>query len=475
MRKYFFAAIAAATALGFSSCRNDELVIDEPINSEAEIGSIKDLYTFTDEKGNEIQNVGGSFGTYYMHINTDGAWKLSTDDVFVTLTKTHGVGKNIVPVYFAENWQGEDRNGKIKIQVENQAKTRSTDTSVDSTIIKQYMGYSISDLENRISSNIATGYGYRFESSTLVMNPTIEIFNMVNVVKDGRYVRDDNYPSAYETRYSSSTRDSLNQQISGSGHINAKWGGFKLGINGGANIGSTEDEKNEYAAMHASRTYFTRQIEWANALADHGTENQVLSSGFVYLRERLTKEIKEVDASSLDEEVKRKKINGIVSDFVESVGSVFVSKSSVGASFDYIMAVDKTFLNDSITARATLDLGYSKKVKNEEEEEEKAKKDSINSANGTVDGTFSRLTEKAYERSSAEISVFGGDVDKVSILARGGSLDMSTFQAWLQSVKPENCVVSDMQFVSIQVLIEDVDVRRYVRNYIERADCMKDE
>ena len=135
----------------------------------------------------------------------------------------------------------------------------------------------------------------------------------------------------------------------------------------------------------------------------------------------------------------------------------------LGSELDYRLAVAKSKAEKSTDVKAALDFKWKQQVK-DTAKVDSAQLDSLKKLlpdsvrknfvfHGGVmvkDSTFS-----AASATVAQVKARGGDVERVSILATGGTLNCADLAIWLLSTEPEKATMTEMLVEPIYRLFKD--------------------
>lgn len=443
------AGLWAASMCLSTSCSDDNFIAETP---EEDVITVTDYATVTlvDVNGKAVNNLPGSFGTYYLDIKTQGKWRLETSTPFLALTQSAGEGSAKVPVLIGCNW-GKARTGGVTIYAGNQISTRTEEGNT--TTINQTSGFKPEDVANLLSSNKGAGYSYQ-PYSNYCLGTHIQLFNMKNLAEgagDGvMLMNDEIYPVVEEEVTTADSEEDLSNKLSVAASVNLNFNAFSADVKGAYGSSSSSSTKKQYAVKRMKSYQYTREINFMNiiALAEESEENEkkFLAPGFIKMRNEFTANIeKAMKAEPVNEEA----IKTYCKSFVDEVGPCFVSKSVMGCVLDYYISMSESLVSDTMTVSGALDIKFQTSV----------------SVAG--DGAYDDAKKNSVKNVEAKINVRGGDVSKVSILATGGQLKDTVLLAWQQSIEPQSAVMIDMKLVPIYLLISDQNAKAYLKTYLE--------
>ena len=130
------------------------------------------------ESGKEVNNLPGTFGTYYLDIKAQGKWKLESTTPFLALDRKSGEGPARVKLLVGSNW-GAARTGGVTLYSADAASTRAEGDGTTTTV-NQTSKFDPSDVKDLLSSNKGAGYSYQ-PYSNYCLGTHIQLFNMKNL------------------------------------------------------------------------------------------------------------------------------------------------------------------------------------------------------------------------------------------------------------------------------------------------------
>lgn len=483
-------ATAIVSAAMLTACSDDSL-LNEPGMNDIPVATEPVLNTvaLTDANGKPVSNLSGQYGTYYLNIQTDGEWNVSSQNAFIHLPYYSGKGNARIPVQVGNNWVGS-RDYQIDVQFAS-GNTRA-DGATGSASGTQSGTSTPSELKDLVSSNIFVGYAFTpGRSADPEFCTGISVFDVPGLISAGKLV-DSYYESSKQYYFESESDSTLDKAIVGDGKAGGtfKKFGFEAGADGGSSY--QKGKKGRSAQMSLMQTHFTREINLGN-LVDNTKKYTNTTTGYEYFKTRF---INAVKAAGANEEAKTRSVK----DFIEVVGTHLVTKASLGTELDYRIRVDSTYLNDSVGVKAVLGCKFQSIVK-------PAKKDSIPNdstvtpapndsvrnirkaptTSGDKGGTtvevgasvsYSKAVREAASSTEAEVKVRGGQVGKVNILVTGGELPATTVAEWQLTIEPKNATMVDISIIPIYQLFDPSDADEAaaleaLRKYIDANYSLK--
>ena len=258
-------------------------------------------------------------------------------------------------------------------------------------------------------------------------------------------------PQAVEEYYYATSEESMDKLVHVKGNAGGNFGSVKLKLD--ANVNVTNSKKSGSMTVQKSliRSVYSRELHWANALVG----DKYYSEGFKYYKQRFINQIK-LAKDSVQKAAAAK-------EFFSIVGTHFISKSMLGCQMDYRMTVDSSKATTATSVKAALDFKWQQQVKDtakvDSATQENLKKlvpDSLRKNfvfNGNVQVTDSAFS--AASSTKASVKVRGGAVEKVNILATGGTLKCNDLAEWLLGAAPEKATMVGITNHPIYVLFKD--------------------
>lgn len=449
MAKQLFVVAVALTA--FTACSENAIAeLDPTPEVTQDPTSTMRSAVLTDANGQQITNVSADMGTYYLDIKTDGVWYIETpNNMEFTPTRMYGMGSARVPVLIGNNWaEARKLSYKVNFVGQNGSSRRAGEGDNNQTVTQQ-SNTNLDKFKEIINSNTFVGYGYypaKHERPELCTG--VKIFKM-----DGAYVVNSLSPASKEEYFYAHSDSVLDKVIAVNGHPGGNFGPVKMNLDLD-NVNVTRRNSFEVTIMQKAltRTVYSRRIEnWETYATDAN-----FTEGFIKSKTRFITQLK---AAGTDEAKKLAAAELLFHD----VGTHFVTQALLGSELDYRMAVAKTKAEKSTDVKAALNFKWQQQVKDTAKVDSSAvdslKKlipDSLRKNfvfHGGVlvkDSTFS-----AASATSAQVKARGGDVERVSILATGGSLNCADLAIWLLSTEPEKATMTHLSVEPIYRLFSD--------------------
>lgn len=426
----------------------------------------------TDASGNQVSCLSSKFATYYLDIKTNGAWYIeSSDNMEFTPTKMLGKGNTRVPVLVGNNWaEARQLSYKVNFINETSSMRRAGEANEASQTVTQESATDLTKFKEIVNSNIFVGYGYNATKNSVPELCTgIEIFKM-DSLNNTALVTSSLSPQAKEMYYYHHSDSVLDKIIAVNANPGGNFGVVKLGIGVGVNITDQTDFRETVMQKSLTRSIYGREIDFADAQIDQRN----FTKGFMYYKDRFVTQFK----AAGDNADKKKKAS---EEFFNVVGTHFIAKALLGCELNYRINVDSSKTNKATSVKAALDFKWQQQVKDTTgvDSVTKAKilelmKDSTKLKNFVFKGNV-QVTDSVFNAATsttAKVKARGGDVERVNILATGGSLLCEDLAAWLLGTEPEKAVMVGIITQPIYFLfdIKDPDelaVYEYLKDYID--------
>jgi len=452
MAKQLFVAAVALTA--FTACSDSNFSEVESGVLEPAPGVTMNSAMLTNADGQQISSVSSKFGTYYLDIKTDGVWYIEpSSNMEFTPTRTFGKGSARIPVLIGNNW-AETRQLSYKVNFLNEggASRRAGETSETTQTVTQQSATNLEGFKQVINSNTFVGYGYYPAKTTRPELCTgVQIFKMDN---NPSYVVNSLAPQSDEFYFYAHSDSVLDKVVAVNGHPGGNFGAVKMHLDLD-NVNVTRRQSFEVTVMQKSltRSVYSREIQ--NWITVKNSDDN-FTDGFKECKQRF---ITQLAAAGSDEAKKKAAAELLFND----VGTHFVHKGMLGSELDYRLAVAKTKAEKSTDVKAALDFKWKQQVK-DTAKVDSAQLDSLKKLlpdsvrknfvfHGGVmvkDSTFS-----AASATVAQVKARGGDVERVSILAAGGTLNCADLAIWLLTTEPEKATMTEILVEPIYRLFKD--------------------
>lgn len=436
----------SCAALALASC-SDELETNE--------GTLTDVtrtesLVLTDEAGNAISTASGKCTAYYAHIHTNGDWSLQSTVPYIVPLTQHGNGDAVVKVYVGNNWQ-DARQGDLVLTSDDA--TQAETAVIRRASITQTADSSLSCIANNFSPNKGAGFSY-IPSTDYSLGVNMELFNLakLNELQEEygyNFISDNLYPGVIDEVLTAESEQALQNLLSISASLTLDFSLVAAKVAGTYTTQEVSDNQTQYAMERIKAYDYTREINYMNiiAVAEHNPEvrTSIYAPGFYKLLQSF---IADINAAATDTAV----TNPICKEFLSVCGPCFISKSVMGCSLDYQIAISKDSLTEGMTLGGALEVALTicgVKV----------------SLGGS--GQYDNYATTIQNSTQSKVTVRGGNVGLVNILATNGTVQNEQVVLWQQSIEPKNCVLIDMDLVPIYSIILDQKAHDTLKDYYD--------
>ena len=335
----------------------------------------------------------------------------------------------------------------------------------------------IQKVEDAVSAIRGAGYTYR-DNDSYCVGTDMEVFNMRSLRDMERqynttYLVDDYMPATEQKFFYSESIDSLKDQLNLDIGIGFSAGVFAMDLEVGFNKKSFETTKNYYSMMRLKQSYFTRDLNYlnlreqvANAVATSSVATTypsmdademakavpmfrtVYAPGFSDVMQKFVRKIHAAPSAFA--------ASGICREFIEEVGSGFVTRSVLGCSLDYYNTTRMDSVSNSLDVKVALEVAVNI---------------GIVGVSAGVGVEYKDAAMKCNRNSESHITARGGNVSLVTAFTTGqqATLDTLTLRKWQASVTPQDAALIDIRLVPIYEVIYDAKTRTILRNYMEKS------
>ena len=357
-----------------------------------------------------------------------------------------------------DNDDDDDDDDKDKDNDGDNDKTPSGNNSEDGQTVIQDSRTSLANFEKIVNSNLFVGYGYNPTKNAVPELCTgIEIFKM-DSLNETNIVKSSLSPQAKEMYYYADSEDDMDKVVAVKANPGGNFNVVKFDLK--VDVNKTDITRHGSITVQKSltRSVYGREMAWANVLVN----DKNFSEGFKYYKQRYINQLKNAK-DTVKKVLDTAKVEAATSEFLNIVGTHFISKALLGCELNYRMTVDSTKATHATSVKAALDFKWQQQVRDttkvDEEEEEEAKKTIPDSLRKNfVFGAKVSVTDSAYNAASstkASVKARGGDVERVNILTTGGTLVNTELAAWLLSTDAEKATMVGINTLPIYVLFKD--------------------
>ncbi len=469
MKKILDILFFVMAVMGVVACSNNAeewAEPESPAQNSQQGNAGEELLCLLNADGSHVEGVSSEYRKYLLAVNTDEKWELCTDDAFIKINKTQGIGKDTVEVMIAENWWKE-RQGTIAIRVSSTdtalAPSRrgeigkdgaSSQEEADGTVvINQFQTQDLLNVQTMTSAIRGAGFSYR-PNTNYCMGTEMQVFNIEELRKMQEergisLVLEDFFPQTQQDVVISDSLENIDKNLSINATVNLRVQLFSFELKANFDQTSVSNSTKEFAVMRMKQCYYTREINYENAIAlalqDNKKDyNKIFAPGFRYELDNFTANI----GRSQSEVVR----NAYCEEFVNRVGMAFVQKAVLGCVLDYYMSIDKSELSKEVTAGGTLSASFGQ---------------IFDMAKIQGGAQYTEKQKNAAEKSKSNLKVRGGDLSQIGITVAGGKVDYTDLQKWQMSVRPENAALIDVLLLPLYSVVPDEEARAALKHYYD--------
>ena len=335
----------------------------------------------------------------------------------------------------------------------------------------------LQEMEAVISAVRGAGYTYR-DNASYCVGTDMEVFNMRRLREmenkySTSYIVDDYVPTTDQKFfYSESVRD-LNNQLSLDIGFGINAGVFAVDLDVAFNKKNFSTTRNYYSLMRLKQSYFSRELNYlnlreqvANTIAASPLSNtfasvdadslakvvplfrEVYAPGFSEVMQKFVRNIHQASSAYA--------ASGICREFIDEVGSGFVTRSVLGCSLDYYNTTKMDSVSNSLDVKVALELSVQIKF--------------ITISTG-FSSEYKDAAMKCSRNSESHITARGGNVSLVTAFTTGqaATIDPKTLKTWQATVTPNDAALIDIRLVPIYEVIYDAKTRTILKNYMDKS------
>ena len=358
-----------------------------------------------------------------------------------------------------------------------QAENASDSNEPESWLARAYTSEELRKVEDAIGAIRGAGYTYR-DNESYCVGTDMEVFNMRSLRDMERkynttYIQDDYIPINEQKFFYSESIQELKDQLALDIGIGFNAGVFALDLDVAFNKKNFSTTKNYYSMMRLKQSYFSRDFNYLN-LREQVT-NAIAASSVATTypsidADSLAKVVplfREAYAPGFSEVMQRfvRKIHaapsafaasGICREFIDEVGSGFVTRSVLGCSLDYYNTTRMDSVSNSLDVKVALELAVSI---------------SFVSLSAGISTEYKDAAMKCSRNSESHITARGGNVALVTAFTTGqeATIDTSTLRKWQATVTPQDAALIDIRLVPIYEVIYDAKARTILKNYMDKS------
>ena len=333
-------------------------------------------------------------------------------------------------------------------------------------------------VEDAISAIRGAGYTYR-DNESYCVGTDMEVFNMrklrdMEKKYNTTYLVDDYIPFTEQKFFYSEDVKSLKDQLSLDIGIGFSAGVFSLDLDVAFNKKSYSTQQRYYSMLSLKQSYFSRDLNYLNLreqVANAVAESPVVANTYPSIdADSLAKVVpmfREIYAPGFAEVMQKfiRKIHaaptafaasGICREFIDEVGSGFVTRSVLGCSMDYYNTTTKDSVSNSLDVKVALELTVQIKFV---------------SVGTSISTEYHDAAMQCSRNSESHITARGGNVSLVTAFTTGqqATIDTNTLKEWQSTVTPQDAALIDIRLVPIYEVIYDQKTRTILQNYMNKS------
>lgn len=379
---YLIYIVIAASLMQFASCSKEETTLNVVVTE---------------------MTVRGTAHRAMVLLTGRGSWQCETDADWLIPEQHSSNGSNdTLYVSLAANPTINLRQGTLTIRY---------DMPSEATQVVRFNQQEGTLLMGKPGIEKAAGYSYDVTASYLE-GMRYQVFDITymdyqQIAKHTRYVEDDNELQSMEEVVTGKTEEAISEQISANASVGLDMLVFKAELTGSAQYTRLEEEKTAFAMKRAKRLTYTRDIHYANVLADVlNGDTRLFTAGF-YADWKALQEMNNAEGTPSASRLKA---------FIEKWGKAFVARACLGGTIDMEIEIEEKVLTESLTIEVALNASLAGVI------------------NGEAGGEYKEVQQKIQGHYRRYVHVRGGEAQAISILNSGGNISYDQYQTWLKSI-----------------------------------------
>lgn len=335
----------------------------------------------------------------------------------------------------------------------------------------------LQEVEEVVGAIRGAGYTYR-DNESYCVGTDMEVFNMRKLRDMEKkyhtsYLIDDYMPTTDQKFFYSESAKDLKDSLSLDIGVGVNAGMFSIDVDVAFNKSSFKTKRCYYSLMRMRQSYFSRDLSYLNlreqvahAVADSPVGNtypsidadslakvvpffkEAYAPGFADVMQHFVRNIHKAPSAFA--------ASAICREFIDEVGSGFVTRSVLGCSLDYYNTTQMDSVSTSMDVKVALEMSVAIK---------------FITVSTAIKTEYHEAAEQCSRGSESHITARGGNVALVTAFTTGqqATLDVSTLKKWQASVKPSDAALIDIRLVPIYEVIYDPKARTILRNYMEKS------
>ena len=372
---------------------------------------------------------------------------------------------------------GSDDGISVVPETPQVANVSAGNSEPESWIANAYTPGDLQQVEEAISAIRGAGYTYR-DNESYCVGTDMEVFNMRKLRDMERkynttYLVDDYIPYTSQKFFYSEDIQSLKDSLGLDIGIGFSAGVFSVDVDVAFNKKSFSTQQRYYSMLSLKQSYFSRDLNYlnlreqvVNALAESPVANTFASIDADSLA-KVVPMFREVYAPGFAEVMQKfiRKIHaaptafaasGICREFIDEVGSGFVTRSVLGCSLDYYNTTARDSVSNTLDVKVALELAVQIKFV---------------SVSTSVSTEYHDAAMQCSRNSESHIIARGGNVSLVTAFTTGqaATIETETLKKWQATVTPQDAALIDIRLVPIYEVIYDQKTRTILQNYMNKS------
>ena len=332
-------------------------------------------------------------------------------------------------------------------------------------------------VEEAIGAIRGAGYTYR-DNESYCVGTDMEVFNMrklrdMEKKYNTTYLVDDYIPYTSQKFFYSEDIQSLKDSLGLDIGIGFSAGVFSVDVDVAFNKKSYSTQQRYYSMLSLKQSYFSRDLNYlnlreqvANAVAESPVANtypsidadslakvvpmfrEIYAPGFAEVMQKFIRKIHAAPTAFA--------ASGICREFIDEVGSGFVTRSVLGCSMDYYNTTTKDSVSNSLDVKVALELTVQIK---------------FITVGTSISTEYHDAAMQCSRNSESHITARGGNVSLVTAFTTGqqATIDTNTLKQWQATVTPQDAALIDIRLVPIYEVIYDQKTRTILQNYMNKS------
>ena len=421
MKKILF-LLTGVTLLAFTACSDNDNVFKAEVQYPA--GTVENQLT-TD----------AWHSTYQLEVKADGAWRIETNDYFLTVSPESGTGDATVTLTLEDNLGERRKAGKLAFIFEGHEEQNR-----ELRVMQKYAGdYDDNAAGELDTSNKIYAVGYSYDATGYWASPNSvrkQIFCTQNLIDDKQLVIGPVQISTSIEMLSGSIITDMTNQLATKAHVEGGFGKFKAEANASFDMSHASNNNYEFAS-----TYYNMEVRKASIETDYkslmrskrylSTDAYYAINGVPYLDEWTGEAY--TDYPSTTEGFKR---------LIKEYGTHVIVSATLGGRVRHSMEVDVSKVKTDYDIKAFAQASYD---------------GLFVSGGASVDKKYKESYEENRNNINIKVDVLGGDENAAKQLMVTDGLKKENLDAWAATVKDKDLALVNFDQYSLVPIYELVN------------------